>query len=467
LTVAALAIYALLLVAAGVAVWLRPPLALPIFVVGLVLHNAVMDALHNAGVHGHALTFIQAWKDILLIVALARVALDAVRARRLPFRMTIPDAFALAFAVLVTVYALLPQGWLGGAATTKAIAYGFRHDITGVAAYFLGRAVIPDLRRIGWLIVAVAAAVAAWGLVDVYAIPLTWWRHNGTVAYFRDQLDFHYTRALSGLPENFVYNTGNEQDVLRRLISTLLSPLAAAYVCAVALLVSPRVRAAIPFLALAAAGLLWAYTRAALIGLVAALLFAAIAARRLWPVAAAAVVVAIGFAFVKTFPHIGPKTSFTSQELVYQHAHANRATSGSATSTREPSTSQHLKNLREGARTVIHHPQGFGLGNAGEVAFRTGTPIRAGESNYTEIGVDTGLAGALAFLAWNVSLLVALVRRRRVEFAAALAFVLVVAIQTDAYGIPWLAYCLWWLAGSALGSERWRSTPASTSGTST
>jgi len=25
-----------------------------------------------------------------------------------------------------------------------------------------------------------------------------------------------------------------------------------------------------------------------------------------------------------------------------------------------------------------------------------------------------------------------------------------VAIQTDAYGIPWLACCVWWLAGSGL-----------------
>jgi hypothetical protein len=45
--------------------------------------------------------------------------------------------------------------------------------------------------------------------------------------------------------------------------------------------------------------------------------------------------------------------------------------------------------------------------------------------------------------------------------------VLVVAIQTDAYGIPWLAYCVWWIAGSALRSDAWRSTRAWTSATST
>ena len=74
--------------------------------------------------------------------------------------------------------------------------------------------------------------------------------------------------------------------------------------------------------------------------------------------------------------------------------------------TLEPSTESHLGNLRDGLTTVVHHPQGYGLGNAGEVAFREGVPLKAGESNYTELGVETGLLGALLFIAWNVALLV-------------------------------------------------------------
>ena len=82
----ALAVYAVLLAGAALAVWRRPTLALYAFVVGLAAHNAVMAALYVGGVRGGALTAIQAWKEILLAVAVARVALDAVRARRLPFR---------------------------------------------------------------------------------------------------------------------------------------------------------------------------------------------------------------------------------------------------------------------------------------------------------------------------------------------------------------------------------------------
>ena len=280
MTALALAVYAVLLAIAAVAVWRRPVVALYVFIVGLALHNAAMDALYAAGIHGHALTAIQAWKDVLLIVAFARVAFDAVRARRLPFTPLLPDALALAFAAIVLLYALIPQDALGGHATHKAIAYALRHDLAGVAAYFLGRAVVPRMREVRWLVLAAAAAVAAWGLIDAYAIDLDWWRHNGTVAYFRDQLRFDYGPGLSHLPENFVYNNGNEQELTRRLISTFLSPLGTAYLCVVALLLAPRTRLAIPLVVLAAAGLLWTHTRAALLGLAVGLVVLAAVCRR-------------------------------------------------------------------------------------------------------------------------------------------------------------------------------------------
>ena len=72
------------------------------------------------------------------------------------------------------------------------------------------------------------------------------------------------------------------------------------------------------------------------------------------------------------------------------------------------------------------------------------------------------------FVAWQLALLAGLVRRAWSEppgdlrdgaagFAAALAAILLIAVQTDAIGIPWLAYCLWWLCGS-LTAASFRST---------
>jgi hypothetical protein len=448
-TALALAVYALALAAAAHAVWRRPVTAFYLFLVGLAIHNVAMDALYAWGIRGHALTAIQAWKDVLLVVALARVAFDSIRARRLPFAPVLPDAFALAFALLVLVYALVPQGPLDGNASHKAIAYALRHDLTGIGAYFLGRAVIVRVRDVRWCLLGIAAAIAAWGLLDVYVVNLDWWRHNGTVGYFRNQLGFDYGKGLSGLPENFVYNNGNELDLMRRLVSTFLSPLGSAYLFVVALLLAPRTRVAIPFAALAAAGLLWTHTRAALLALAVGLLVLAAVQRRAWAALAAVATLAVGFAFVEVFPDIGPKTTFTPAELVVQRTNAHR----NPGATGEASTQSHVNSLRDGIRTVTHHPQGYGLGNAGEVAFRAGEQPKAGESNYTEIGVETGLLGVLLFIAWNVTLVFRLALARRAELAAVLVAVLVVAIQTDAYGIPWLAYCVWWLAGSGLRRE--------------
>ena len=79
-------------------------------------------------------------------------------------------------------------------------------------------------------------------------------------------------------------------------------------------------------------------------------------------------------------------------------------------------------------------------------AKRTGAEIKAGESTYTELGVELGLLGMLVFIAWNVSLL-RLLLRREPWLAGALAAVLALAIQTDVIGVHWLAFVLWTLAG--------------------
>jgi hypothetical protein len=231
-----LALYAMLLAGAAALVWRRPAAALFFFLVGLAVHNAVMAALYGAGVRGGTLTAITAWKEILLAVALARVARDALRDRRLPFRPAAVDRLAFAFAALAIVYLFIPQSTLGGQAGAKAIALGLRHDLVPVAAFVLGRSLVvrrDDLRRLAYTLLGVAAAVAAAGLVDVYAISIGWWRTNGVIDYFHRQLGYDYhgtgTRldahgAVVGLPENFIYNVGGDKPFLRRLVSTFLSP---------------------------------------------------------------------------------------------------------------------------------------------------------------------------------------------------------------------------------------------------
>src|SRR5215216_412913 len=169
----ALAVYGLLLVPVAVVVWQRPVVALYAWLIGLAAHNAVMAALYGAGVRGGALTALQAWKEIFLAVALARVASDALGSRRLPFRIHLADVLAVVFAFLVCVYAVLPQDWLGGSADASAIGLALKHDLVPVAAYFLGRSLIlrrEQLVPLAWTLVGSAAAVAALGLLDDFLI---------------------------------------------------------------------------------------------------------------------------------------------------------------------------------------------------------------------------------------------------------------------------------------------------------
>jgi hypothetical protein len=442
----------------------RPIWALYVFVVGLALHNIVMAELWDAGLHGAALEVVSAWKEVLLLVALVLVV---IARGRFPFDGAAADWLAVAFGGFVVAYAVIPQSALGGAATHHGVLLGVRHDLVPVAAYFLGRGLDltrRDLHRIGAILLATAAAVTVFGLVDIYAIPLSWWRGSGAPGWFKHQLGFAYS-GLSGLPQNFVYNTGNEHP-LRRLVSTFLSPLATSYLLVVALLLCaawavrdrPRGwRAALwaGTVVLLFAGLLWTHSRSSYIALALGLVAFAWVRRRdgartvVGVLAGAVAVLALGAAFVKAYPHIGPTARFTPSELVVQRA--NAATGGPAvTGAEDASLRSHWQSLRAGVRTVVHHPQGFGVGNAGSTAARTHVQIRAGESTYTELGVEVGLAGGLVFIAWSLTLLWSALRCSA-WIGGSLVAVLALAVQTDVIGVPWLAYVVWALAGSTVG----------------
>ena len=425
--------------------------ALLTLTVGLALHNLVMALLWDAGIRDRALDVAAAWKDVLVLAALA-AALWGVR--RVPLERW-ADRLALAYGAVVVVWWLLPQSWLGGSATARGELYALRHHLLPVAAYFLGRLLVlsaPQWRRLGLLLAGLGAALAAWTLVEVYAVPLQWWRDSGVPGWYREQLGLDYA-CLSHLPENWIFNTGDETNPLRRGVSTFLSPLATAYVLVVVLLFLATRRPTRWTVAAAVvvyAGLLWTHTRAAFGALALGLVVLAAARRRWEPAALAAGSLAVSALFLVAFPTIGPSTSYTPAELACLRAHAAATgDTGGSLSGREASTESHWRNLRDGVETVVRHPWGYGLGNAGVSAKRTGVEIRAGESTYTELGVDTGLAGALLFVAWLVALVVGLWHRAP-WLAASVVTIAVVGLQTDVIGVHWIAVVLFVLAGAAL-----------------
>jgi hypothetical protein len=427
--------------------------ALLLFVVaGLAVHNAAMAQLWDLGVRGRALDAVAAWKEVLLLVALGAVAWSA---RRLP-RLGLVDVLAASYAAVILVYALVPQSVLDGEATTRGELLALRHHLLPVAAYALGRLVSgvwQQRSRLAAVIVLVGVAIAVAGLADLGLISLQAWRDSGVPGWYREQLGLDY-EGLSGLPENWVYNTGDEENPIRRLVSTLLSPLASAYVLVVALVfvLSRPLRVWWALIALLLyAALLYTHTRAAFAALAVGLVVLAAAQRRLAPAILAVVSIAAGAAFLVAYPSIGPSTSYTEEELEWlrENAEEDPGAGSDPFSGSESSTESHWRNLRDGVRAVLEHPQGYGLGNAGVVAKRTGVEIKAGESTYTELGVDAGIAGMAAFVLWSLALLAGLLRREA-WVAAAFASVLLLGLQTDVIGVHWLAVAVWAAAGIAM-----------------
>jgi hypothetical protein len=429
--------------------------AFVVLVVGLTLHNVVMAELWELGVRGTALDVLAAWKEALLLVAFLVVAW---KVRRLP-SLTVADLLAAAYAAIVVVYALLPQHWLDGAASTHGILLGLRHDLLPAGAYAFGRLLgllWREPRRVGMVVALTAGGVAIIGLVDVFLVSLQSWRDSGVPGWYREQLSLHY-EGLSGLPENWVYNTGDENNPIRRLVSTFLSPLATAYVLVVALLfvVSRLFRWwAIVLGLLLFVALLYTHTRAAIMAVAVGLVVLALVQRRVMPAIAAGAAALAGVAFFLAYPDIGPSTSYTPGELAYLREHAKQHPGASADpfSTSDASLSSHWTNLRDGVETVWEHPQGYGLGNSGVVAKRTGVDIKAGESTYPELGVDAGVAGLAAFVLWSLALLRGL-WRSEAWLAAALAAVLFLGLQTDIIGVHWIAIVVWAAAGLTVSSS--------------
>ncbi|HEX4747463.1 MAG TPA: O-antigen ligase family protein [Gaiellaceae bacterium] len=422
-------------------------------VVGLVLHNAAMAQLWDLGVRGTALDAVAAWKEALLLAALLLVAWHV---RRAP-AVRVADVLALSYAAVVVVYFFIPQDVLGGEATTRGELLALRHHLFPVAAYALGRLAAwawGERGRVGGLVVLSAVVVAVVGLLDLAFVSLQAWRESGVPGWYREQLGLDY-EGLSGLPENWVFNTGDEENPIRRLVSTFLSPLASAYALVVVLIyvLSRPFRWWWGLLAvLFYVALLYTHTRAAFAALVFGLVVLALAQRRVAPAAIAAATVVVGALFLVAYPSIGPSTSYTPEELEWLRENAQREgeESGDPLAGDDASSESHWRNLRDGVRVVMDHPQGHGLGNAGVVAKRTGVEIRAGESTYTELGVDAGIAGAVAFILWGLVVLAGL-WRREAWLAAAFATVLVLGLQTDVIGIHWLAFTIWTAAGLALG----------------
>jgi hypothetical protein len=438
-----------LIVAALIVAWRRPEFGLAILITGIALHNFALLVLVGSGVPEPVVRVLQLWKEVLIGVVLARLAVSLVRDTRAGVlsaslsRWRDSDAairtvdLAIAgFAALLLVYLVVPAPVASPDAPTVAQRLlGFRMLALIPIFYFLGRYLAsrhrPGLQAAIVASIAAATLVAVFGLVELWFVPTWVWVDLGMPEFSALQ-GFAY-RGPAGLPENFVLSTTSGL-LLRRMVSTYLSPLGVAYtgllvvpmVCGLLLDPDRRQRKWLWFaLVIVLASIALSVTRLAIICLaIAAAIMAVLFRRRATSVTLGLTGVAIIMALV-AYPAVGPLITFQLDEVRPPAGAALVRSIGDTPDSRPDPTPRpeesgppasappevnvldplltgdddsirgHVKALIDGAPILLQHPLGLGLGAA---TYRFGIGIGPEESAILGIGGELGLLGLALFL---------------------------------------------------------------------
>src|SRR5579859_2453773 len=223
---------ALLLLALGaLLVSIRAPfLGLAVLVAGMAVHNLALMAMLRFGTPGPLLSIVQVWKEADIAVLAGVGAWRWWRAGRRPPRLNRLDYVAIAFTLVLAAYLVIPNSLTGSTSSLTGRLLAFRVDATLVALYLLGRMHAPaslfQERRALWVVAASAALVGFAGLIELFFVPTAVWIDWGVIAYTH-HLGYAY-HGPAGLPENFFLTFPNGL-LLRRMVSTYISPLGIAY----------------------------------------------------------------------------------------------------------------------------------------------------------------------------------------------------------------------------------------------
>jgi hypothetical protein len=502
-------------VAGAWVVWRRPAVALPIFVVGLALHNLVLMVLVESGAPTMGIRAIQAWKEAYVGLLGLRLAFEVIgsggvaflrrsfsRWSRLPLAPRVLDLAALAFAAVLVLYLLLPSDLLPSPGSTLAQrVLSFRTLIFIPVLYLYGRVWPPvrprDRQALVATVVGVAALVSLLGLIELWFVPTRFWVDWGIVRFDLFQ-GFNY-RGPGGLPENFFQSTSTGV-ALRRMVSTYLSPLGIAYTgllvvpLAVAAALASRLRSRWLWLAftLVVVSIALSVTRLALACLAIEAIVLVGVFRRRAAVGAFSIALVAAAAALFVYPNYGPVVSFDLAD-VRPPAGAHLLGLDKVTETPAPSpgtsfpvpTSSsapgdisgdivhrivtaddasiqaHFAAVRGGAEFVLLHPLGLGLGAS---ISRLGAATGPGESAVFQIGGEVGLVGLLLFLVLYGGLILAgayVVWRRRADPSETVLAVAVavgglalapVVLTSQVWGDFSVTFLFWWLAGACIAA---------------
>jgi hypothetical protein len=399
--------------AALIAVWRAPFRGFGVLVAGMAVHNFILMILLRLGTPGFAVRLVQSWKEGILILLAALVAQRAWRAaptltlpqrgREILRRLMPMDWVAGAFTVLLLIYLLMPAGLLHTEAGYARRVIEFRQLFLIPLLYLYGRVFWPSRREdLTWvfrLILGAAAVVGLFGIVELFFVPTTTWLSWG-ITGLSDWLHYAYNGPRH-FPDYFFQTTSNLL-LLRRMVSTYVSPLGIAYTgllivpLAVRLLDARRTGLPTWFkgstLALPVVAILFSVTRLAIALLVIEMTLLLILLRRRWLLAAVPAVCVLALVVVFQYANFGPLLNIDLSPVAARPTHMS-LTGGSSS---DPSIRGHLATLRTDMQYAIAHPLGTGLGSS---IHQFGSSGGRGESAVFDVFDDAGLVTGGLYLA--------------------------------------------------------------------
>ena len=443
-------------------IWRRPFIGIGVLVAGMAFHSfALMWLLHLGTPHLLVRAF-QAWKEIVLlvltVVAVSRIWQSRHNARF--GRLIVTDWIAIALALVAIAYFLVPASVFHSGVNQSQRLVGFRIVFLIPLVYFLGRTVGAgsDRERLAvvWLGLGAAAVATVFGIYELFFIPTRVWLDWG-VNQYTSFLGFTY-HGPAGLPENFFLTLSNGT-LVRRMVSTYISPLGIAYTSlvlfplAVAVMdrrVTQKTARWIAMLTtLLILGVVLSITRLALLALVGEAVLLWIVLRQAWIAGLVPVLVVAALLAVFPYTTIAPavdRNLGSVHRLGLQWGFTN-----------DSSTREHYGYLVQDLRFDLEHPLGLGVGAS---SARYGTLVGTGESAVLGMFGDMGLLGGGLYLSlyllaiWLGWRTLRMTRKASLEEVMPLiAFVgglglLPITMTSDVWGDLSVTFLFWWAAGA-------------------
>ncbi|MFI5282721.1 MAG: hypothetical protein ACHQ0J_06270 [Candidatus Dormibacterales bacterium] len=454
--------------------WRHPFIGLGLLVAGMSFHSFALMILLGLDTPSALVRVFQGWKEVLIalltLIALLKIWHEARSGRR--GTPVLADWVAVALAVIVTIYFLLPGSVLHSTANLAQRLVGFRIAALIPLMYFLGRSLQPasewDRRTVLWLCMGAGAVVAVLGLFELFFVPTrTWlvWGVNQYTAF----LGFTY-QGPKGLPENF-FVTLPDGTLLRRMVSTFISPLGIAYtgllLFPLGIVLVDHQRAgnkakwlAITALTLVVMSLLFAVTRLALLAMIGEACVLFVLLRRVWIAGLIPILVVATVLILYPYASLGPAVDRNLNAVT--RTHWQWAISGNDTSATE-----HYGFLTADLKFDLEHPLGLGIGAS---TARYGQLVGTGESAVLGMFGDLGVLGGVVYVVlyalalWNSYLAYRLAPQD--SLALALPIVALVgglalvpiSMTTDLWGDLSVTFLFWWAAGASVSLAPKRST---------